>query len=161
MPKRKKTRRPQGPRAKGANLESLGRAARRAKRSSEGMLTPIRLSSQQAHPALLMGDKPKRRDRNDAVVKILARPAKPRQPSLRLGGGSPLRGVTVTALATPKARRKAARSMRMREAAREAICNDYRREREARRGAMFANGSAGKGRRNKGPRQLDWRAEFC
>jgi hypothetical protein len=49
----------------------------------------------------------------------------------------------------------------MPKALREAICGDYRKERKARREAMFAKGSAGKGRRNPGPRQLDWRAEAC
>ena len=53
------------------------------------------------------------------------------------------------------------RASRMRDLARHVICEEYRRDRKARREAMFATGGAGKGRRNTGPRMKDWRAEYC
>lgn len=43
-------------------------------------------------------------------------------------------------------------------ALREAICGDYKRDREARRRTLFGSGKSGA---NPGPRKTDWRAEFC
>lgn len=44
---------------------------------------------------------------------------------------------------------------------REALCAEYKKAKSARRETMFATGSAGKGRRNPGPRKPDWRREYC
>lgn len=82
-------------------------------------------------------------------------PRAPRQSSLFLQ-----RNATVQALGQ-SARKLRRDPLAMRAALREAICADYRKATKQRREVLHATKRAGKGRRITGPRQYDWRKEFC
>lgn len=88
-------------------------------------------------------------------------------------GVSPIRAYVATATALRDAQRKAAMTKagtlapgqrpkrRGRVPTLAQLCEEYRKKQEVRRQSMFAKGSAGKGRRNTGPRQRSLLEEMC
>jgi hypothetical protein len=132
--------------------------------------TPRLLRPRQALPRTVLGTfgftptLPEKHSRIDALLRPTRRiaviPPAIKQPSRQKALKIQLRAPTIKALGRPK---KATRQQMQEKQTiyRDTICDDYKRSRQQRRQTMFATGGAGKGKRNPGPRQADWRKEFC
>lgn len=142
-------------RKRGGNLDALEAASRRARASALPDSTkPLRRRSRATNAALT--HHPRTYELPPARKPLELPTANPRK--------APLRAATKAALVV-KGKGEMSRAKRGKldtaRALRDAICADYQRDRSTRRETMFANGSAGKGRRNPGNRKRDWRAEYC
>jgi len=145
---------------KGANLDALAVAARKAARTA----LDIQFAwTADKHRGVTPSPRPKRRRREFAPLLPPTLAPSPVQPELISKPRNNVRALTVAALGKSATKRR--EDGRQREhydrATLEALCAGYKRDQEKRRATMFAKGSAGKGSRNPGPRTQDWRARIC
>lgn len=146
--------------AGGANVRALERAATRA----ASPMTPVQRVKTRASRRARVSGLDALMNLNRAPLGVRPRPE--RDPVQRSLFRKPqLRAATVAALGQVKKGKplsvRARKALDLPRALRDALCRDYHRERKARRETMFAKGSAGKARRNTGPRKKDWRSEVC
>lgn len=141
-------------RPKGVNLGALRQAAAHAVLATlprsqpqvvahRALIAPRRIAPQ---PVLMA--KPEQRNLGEPKRRVFSKPR------------NVIRAVTQQALGDTN-KRHTRKPDRLTPGLREAICRDYKAQTKQRRATMFASGSAGKGRRNPGPKQRDWRAEVC